>query len=481
MRALALRALAFVAVALIGLAPRAWAQSALPDLGSAGDLELSPQMERRLGESIVREMRRDPQFIDDPELSEYLGTIGARLSQAMGARQDFEFFGVRDPTINAFALPGGFVGVHTGLLAAADTESELASVLAHELAHVTQRHIARMLGQQKQMQLPVLAAMAAALLLGRARPDLAGGASVAVQGAAASAQLAYSRDFERDADRTGLQALSAAGYDARAMAVFFEKMQRSQRVSDDGTLPGYLRTHPVTTERIADAQNRTAALPYKQHPDSVEFHLIRAKLRSEGGDAQDTVTLFERAVSEKRYANEAAARYGLVSALLRARRAQAASAEMAKLRATGASSPMVDALEARVRQANNDVAGAEKVLAQARSRYPASRPLLYAQVAVQQDASRHEQAIAALNQAVRDSPGDPRLRALQSRSYAALGKRLLQHQAQGEYYALLGSLPAAIEQLQLARGAGDGDFYQLSVVDARLKELRAQQSAEGKR
>src|SRR5258705_2711577 len=134
-----------------------------------------------LGESIVREMRRDPQFIDDPELSEYLGTIGARLSQAMGARQDFEFFGVRDPTINAFALPGGFVGVHTGLITAADSESELASVLAHELAHVTQRHIARMLGQQKQMQLPVLAAMAAALLPGRSRPDLAAGASVAVQ------------------------------------------------------------------------------------------------------------------------------------------------------------------------------------------------------------------------------------------------------------------------------------------------------------
>ena len=481
MRALAFRALAFIAVALIGLAPRAWAQSALPDLGSAGDLELSPQMERRLGESIVREMRRDPQFIDDPELSEYLGTIGARLSQAMGARQDFEFFGVRDPSINAFALPGGFVGVHTGLIAAADTESELASVLAHELSHVTQRHIARMLGQQKQMQLPVLAAMAAALLLGRSRPDLAGGATAAVQGAAVSTQLAYSRDFERDADRTGLQALAAAGYDARAMAVFFEKMQRSQRVSDDGTLPGYLRTHPVTTERIADAQNRTAALPYKQHPDSAEFHLIRAKLRSEGGDAQDTVTLFERAVSEKRYANEAAARYGLVSALLRARRAKAADTEMAKLRATGISSPMVDALEARVRQANNDVAGAEKVLAQARARYPASRPLLYAQAEVLQDASRHEQAIALLNGAVRDSPGDARLRALQSRSYAALGKRLLQHQAQGEYYALQGSLPAAIEQLQLARGAGDGDFYQLSVVDARLKELRAQQSAEGKR
>ncbi|HXJ54918.1 MAG TPA: M48 family metalloprotease [Burkholderiales bacterium] len=485
MRALAFRAafrvMALLCAGLIALAPRAGAQSALPDLGSVGDLELSPQQERRLGESIVRDMRRDPQFIDDPELSEYLGTIGARLSQAMGARQDFEFFGVRDPTINAFALPGGFVGVHTGLLAAADTESELASVLAHELSHVTQRHIARMLGQQKQMQLPVLAAMAAALLLGRSRPDLAGGATAAVQAGAVSTQLSYSRDFERDADRTGLQALVAAGYDPRAMAAFFEKMQRSQRVSDDGTLPGYLRTHPVTTERIADAQNRVSALPYKQTPDSAEFHLIRAKLRAEGGDAQDTVTLFERAVNEKRYANEAAARYGLVSALLRARRAKAADVEMAKLRATAVSSPMIDALEARVRQANNDVAGAEKVLAQARTRYPTSRALLYAQVGVLQDASRNDRAIALLNDAVRNAPGDPRLRALQSRSYAALGKRLLQHQAQGEYYALQGSLPAAIEQLQLARGAGDGDFYQLSVVDARLKELRAQQSADNKR
>jgi predicted Zn-dependent protease len=142
---------------------------------------------------------------------------------------------------------------------------------------------------------------------------------------------------------------------------------------------------------------------------------------------------------------------------------------------------MLDTLEARVRQALNDSAGAEKLLAQARARNPYSRPLLYAHVSALQDASRHEQAIGALNEAVRAYPGDPRLRALQSRSYAALGKRLLQHQAQGEYYALQGSLPAAIEQLQLARGAGDGDFYQLSVIEARLKELRAQHAAESKR
>jgi predicted Zn-dependent protease len=242
---------------------------------------------------------------------------------------------------------------------AAENESELASVLAHEVAHITQRHIARMLGQQKQMQLPVLAALAAALLLGRSRPDLASGASAAVQAGAASAQLGYSREFERDADRVGLQALAAAGYDARAMASFFEKMQRSQRVADDGTLPGYLRTHPVTVERIADAQNKVASLPYKQHPDSPEFHFVRAKLRAESGDAHDALAHFERSVREGRYASEAAARYGLVSALLRVRRAEAAEAELSRLKARAESS--VEELRRELRERTEHLAEEQRV------------------------------------------------------------------------------------------------------------------------
>src|SRR6266850_445605 len=256
-----MRATAWLIAACVALAPRAFAQN-LPDLGSAGDSVLSPQMERRLGESIVRDIRfREPAYIDDPEIAEYLGNLGAQLTQVTaGARHDFEFFALRDPAINAFALPGGFVGVHTGLINAADTESELASVLAHEISHVTQRHIARMIGQQQQMQLPVMAAIAAAILFGRSRPDLASGAAAAAQAGAVQAQLNYSRDFEREADRVGLQALDGAGFDARAMAAFFEKMQRSTRISDDGSVPGYLRTHPVTTERIADAQNKAASL-----------------------------------------------------------------------------------------------------------------------------------------------------------------------------------------------------------------------------
>jgi predicted Zn-dependent protease len=468
-------------VAAIALAPRAFAQTAapLPDLGGAGDAAISPQMERRLGESIMRDIRfREPSFIDDPELSEYLGSLGARLTRVSGARQDFEFFVLRDPTINAFALPGGFVGVHTGLINSADTESELASVLSHEIAHVTQRHIARMFGQQQQMQIPLMAALAAAILLGRTRPDLGSGAAAALQAGAVQTQLSYSRDYEREADRVGIQGLEAAGFDTRAMAVFFEKLQRSARVSDDGTVPGYMRSHPVTSERIADAQNKAANYPYRQHVDSPEFYFVRAKLRAETGEARDAVAHFEGSVRDERYASQAAARYGLTAALLRAGRPRDADAELTRLRAAGASGPMIETLAARVKRALGDNAGAAALLAAARGRFPYSRPVLYAYVEALQEAGRNNDALAALNDALRLSPRDARLHALQARTYSALGKRLLQHQAQSEYYALQGSLPAAIEQMQLARAAGDGDFYQLSVVDARLKDLRAQHSLE---
>ena len=463
----------------IAVAPRAWGQ-ALPDLGSAGDATLSPQTERRLGEQVMRDIRfRDPSYVDDPEVSEYLATLGSRLTQvAVGARQDFEFFAIRDPSINAFALPGGFVGVHTGLISAVDTESELASVLAHEISHVTQRHIARMLGQQDQMQLPVLAALAAAILLGRSRPDLATGALVGAQAGAVQSQLAYSREFEREADRLGFRALEAAGFDPHAMASFFEKMQRVTRVSDDSAMPGYFRTHPLTFERIADAQNRAAALPYKQYPDSPEFQLVRAKLRAERGDAGDAVAYFDAIVREGRYASEAAARYGLAFSLLRAGRARDADAEVARLRKTGADGPMIETLAARVKQGLGDQERASALLAQARKRYPYSRAVLYAEVGALHDGRRDSDALAALAEPMRLYPKDASLRQLQAKCYAALGKRLLQHQAQAEVYVLQGSLPAAIEQLQLARSAGDGDFYQLSVVDARLKELRSQHAAE---
>lgn len=464
---------------LMTCAARAGAQ-ALPELGDAAGAAIAPQVERRIGESIVRDIRyRDPAYLDDPEVSAYLDGLGRRLLAANpAARQDFEFFAVRDPAINAFALPGGFIGVHTGLLSAAGSESELASVLAHEIAHVTQRHIARLIGAQQQMQLPSMVALAAAILLGASRPDLAAGAAAAAQGGMIQQQLSYTRDFEREADRVGYLTLLEAGFDVRAMPGFFEKMQRYGRLGDDGTLPSYLRTHPMTTERIADAQGRAANAPYRQYLDSLEFHLVRAKLRAESGEPRDAVAAFEAAVRERRYANEAAARYGLVAARLRARQLAQARPDLASLRATGAASPMIETLAARVQQASGNAAGALATLGQALQRYPGRLPIVYAYAEALQQAGRHPEALVVLADPMRRHPEDARLRALQAQTYAALGKRLLQHQAQAELYVLRGSVPAAIEQLQLAQAAGDGNFYELSAVEARLKELRARHVQE---
>ena len=468
-----------VALAAALAAARAPAQP-LPELGDAASAAISPQVERRIGESIAREIRyRDPAYVDDAEIADYLEHLGRRLLAAVpGARQDFEFFAVRDSAINAFALPGGFIGVHTGLLVAAASESEVASVLAHEIAHVTQRHIARLIGAQQQMQLPSMVALAAAILLGGSRPDLAAGAAAAVQGSVVQQQLSYTRDFEREADRVGFGTLAAGGFDVRAMPAFFEKMQRGSRLADDGSVPSYLRTHPMSTERIADAQNRAANAPYRQHPDSLDFHLVRAKLRAEGGEPRDAVASLAAALKERRYANETAARYGLVLARLRARQVREAQAELASLRAGGAASPMLETLAARVQQEAGNAAGALETLRQALQRYPGRLPLVYAYADGLQQAGRSKEALAALEEPLRRHPGDARLRALQAKTYAALGKRLLQHQAQAELYVLRGSVPAAIEQLTLAQAAGDGNFYELSAVEARLKELRRQHAQD---
>lgn len=476
----AVRAALAAVLAMAPAAPLPAIAQLLPDLGDASSADLPPQLERRIGESIVRDIRqREPSYMDDPEVADYLGSLGARLlSVAAGARFDFEFFVIRDTSINAFALPGGYIGVHTGLITASDSESEVASVLAHEIAHVTQRHIARMLGFQKQAQLPMLVAMAAAVLLGGSRPDLAGGVAAAAQAGAVQSQLGYSRDFEREADRIGFQTLKAAGFDVRAMPTFFEKMQRFTRIMDDGRVPGYLRSHPVTTERIADSQGRAAGEPYRQHRDSLEYHLVRAKLRAEAGDAKEGAVHFETLLRDGRFASEAAARYGLALALLRAGNPAGADAQVARLRAAGLASPMIETLAARVRLAARDAEGALAVLKAARERYPNRRPVLYAYVQALQDLGRHAEAHAALAEPLRLYPRDPRLHEARAKSYAAQGRRLLQHQAQAELYALQGILPAAIEQLQLAQAAGDGDFYELSVVEAKLKALRAQHAEE---
>ena len=453
----------------------------LPELGDVSSDVLSPQIERRVGEQAMREIERDPQYVDDPELAVYINTLGQRLVSANpDARQDFEFFFVRDNTVNAFAMPGGFVGVHTGLILAAQTESEAAAVLAHEIAHVTQHHIARMLGKQSQSSIPTLAAMLVAMLAARGRPDLAQAAMATATARNIQSQLDYSRDFEREADRVGFQILQQSGFDVHAMPSFFERLQKSSRVYENNA-PAYLRTHPLTSERIADMENRAQNALYKQTPDSLEFHLVRAKLRSDQGTTRDAVALAEEQLREHRYASEIGARHGFVSALLRAGDTARAESELAKLRKITEPHPMVELLAARIKSARNDGAGARDGLRAALARFPNYRPLQYAYVEAMQTLGAHADAIASLADMVKNFPRDARLYGLQAKSFAALGRGLALHQALAEQYYLRGAILAAIDQLQIAQRSGDGDFYQLSSVEARLRELRRQQAEEAKR
>jgi predicted Zn-dependent protease len=261
-------ALIALSVAAAGVPVRA--QVRLPSLGESASDDLTVAAEKRLGEQIMREIRRDPDYLDDPVLLDYLQSIwnplvsAARqrgdLSADIGAAFAWEAFLVRDRSVNAFALPGGFVGVHLALIALTGSGDELASVLAHELSHVTQRHIARSITNSQRQGLLAMAGLILGILAaGRSHsPDAAQAAVIGSQAASVQGQLNFSRDMEREADRIGFAVLDQAGFEPAGMALMFEKLDQANRLNDSGSYP-YLRSHPLTTERIAEARVRAGA------------------------------------------------------------------------------------------------------------------------------------------------------------------------------------------------------------------------------
>jgi beta-barrel assembly-enhancing protease len=470
-----------LAAAMLALAPAAVAEG-LPDLGDVAQVDLSPQAERQIGGSIFREIRlREPSYLDDPEVAGYLNRLGTRLAAHSGeVRQEFQFFVLRDPTLNAFAMPGGFIGVHTGLITAAQSESELASVIAHEISHVTQRHLARMVGKQSQAQLMSMLALAVAVLAARSNSELATGAMMAGQAAGLQSQLNYSRDFEREADRVGINLLESSGFDIRDMGNFFERLQNFGRLYENNA-PAYLRTHPLTTERIADMGNRISQRPYRQVPDSLDFLLVRAKLKAQEGDAREAVTYFASLVKERKFVSEPAAHYGYAVALARVKDWAAAERELGQARRFKAASPMIETLAAELRRQQGDDDGALRLLRAAAQRYPQERAVSYVLMETLLGAGRLDEAQQLGVADVQLYPSDTRMLGLLAKTYALLGKVARQHRTQAEVYVANGQLLAAIEQLQLAQQARDGDFYDQAQIDARLRELKRQQAEEARK
>ncbi len=448
----------------------------LPDLGDNSEAALNASQERAIGQKIMREIRADRDYLDDPELADYINQLGTRLvSHTQSSRDSFEFFIVRDPTLNAFALPGGYVGVHSGLMLAAQSESELASVLAHEVTHVTQRHIARLIaGSENTNLLTSIALVAAAILAARSNSQVGQAAMATSQGVAIQNQLDYTREHEREADRIGLQLLEKSGFDTRGMASFFDRMQKTNRFQESNA-PSYLRTHPLTTERIADIQNRVQKGFRKETANSLGFQLVRAKLRAQDSAPREALQYFEANAVEK----NAAQAYGSAMALLRLRDFERAEKEIIAAKKI-ARHPMLDNLAAQIKREAGDTEAALEMYRVALKTSPQERALSYAYIDTLLLAKRPDDALKMVNERLATVQDDYRLYELQGKCYAALGKKLPQHQAQAEAYIRQEKLPAALEQFELAVKSADGDFYQQSAAEARMRQIKVQIEAEEK-
>lgn len=459
------------------------ASTELPELGDAAHEVLPPQLQRKLGAEFYNEIRlREPSYIDDPEIAGYVNRVGRRLvSASADPNGRFTFFVLRDRQINAFATFGGYVGINTGLLLAARTESEFAGVLAHEISHVTQQHLARGIMAAQNQSMSSLASLALLILAARAGGNtgqMAQGAGQAIQAANIQTQLGYSRDFEREADRVGYTTLTKAGYDPKGMADFFERLQKSTAIYENNA-PVYLRTHPLTTDRISDMQGRAQNAPYRQVRDSQEFYLVRAKLRVMETVPQDALAEFETQLRERRFAHESAVFYGISRAQLRLGRFAEADKSLQQAKKLAPANPMFETLAAEIKLGEKDIAGATHLYREAYKRYPNDEALMLGLVSVLQLQGQNEAAIQILDARLRNGVRDPKLYLLQAQSYAALGKSVQSRQATAEAYALNGQTQAAVEQLELAQREAR-QFHEQSMIDTRLRALRAQVLEERK-
>ncbi|MBI3897299.1 MAG: M48 family metallopeptidase [Gammaproteobacteria bacterium] len=459
-------------LALAAPAPLLPANVNLPDLGDSSAAVISPAQERKLGEETMREIRRVYTFVDDAEINAYLQSLGQRLvAHSDMPSQDFHFFVINDPSINAFALPGGYIGVHTGLLLSVRSEAELASVLAHETAHITQRHIPRLLAEQKSNSLPAMAALLAGILLASSG-NRGGDAALAVTSATLTQKaINFTRANEEEADRIGTHILADSGFDPRAMPAFFERLQNLNRYNESD-MPGFLRTHPVTTARISDSRARAEQYPLRQVPDTIEFQLARAKLRAwAADDAAEIARAFAQGIKQESGVAQDAERYGYTIALMRSRRYDEARAEARRLIDRTPQNVSYRMLQAEVEMAAGHMDNGIALYGTAYKRnsyYPLA--LDYARSLLKVNRAREAEPV--IRETLKTRHNDPLLYQLLAQAAGANGKIAESHQALAEHYYLNGNRHAAIEQLQLASHAVNNNFYLQSSIEARMHVIR---------
>jgi predicted Zn-dependent protease len=452
----------------------------LPDIGSPASSTLTIDDEFHIGLQVMRQLRDEGQIIEDPEATEYIQALGSRIvAQATGdSAQRFSFFFVRDNTINAFALPGGFIGVNYGLVLASRNEAQLAGVLAHEIAHVTQRHIARRVRSQGRQSIATVAAILASILVGAATgsSDAMMGGIAMSQGAAMQQQINFTRANENEADRVGMGFLAAAGFDPYGMPDFFETMGRrsaiSTSVNNRNALPEILQSHPVTTNRIAESRSRAAQFKdLKQNAESVSYSLTRERLRVLGTPAEENV---RRYYSERREQQEQTVgeRYGEALASHESGNSRAALDALTEL---ARQFPQVPMLQSTLGQALMSSGAADEALAtfrRALNLSPRNIPLTmrYAESLLKTGNAKEAHAVLLdLFNNVQPTPEQIRFTALAASSAGDSGDAAYY---MSEYHIATGNLPLSVAQLEMALAAPNITVVQRSRYQARLDEVR---------
>jgi predicted Zn-dependent protease len=449
-------------------------QTSLPDLGSSANALLSRADEQQIGRMMMRNLRDENRLLNDPETSDYLQALGSRIGvEAQDGEHQLTFFTIREQSVNAFALPGGFVGVHTGLVLLTDNESELAGVVAHEIGHVVQRHIARAVQAQGRSSLAAVAGMLGAVLIGAATgsSDAIPGLIALAQGTAMQQQINFTRMEEHEADRVGISFLAAAGFDPNGMAGFFSTMMRERGLGGDD-IPSLLLTHPVDSIRVAEARARIAAMPvFPRRPESPGYPFIRERLRviASAPDA-DLRSYYERMrVNDPQ---NPALVYGAALAELKSGTAQNAVNLLRPMATTNSQLPLLQIALAQAQFAagmkNDAVATFERGLSVAPRNIPLT--VRYAETLLDMGrAAKAHQLLLDLFNNVSPTPEQIKLTALAASAAGDTGDA---YYYMSEYHIASGDLMLATMQLDLALAAPRLTDVQRKRFIARRDEIR---------
>ncbi len=442
----------------------------LPSLGDASSAIVSPQQEHQLGRAWLGLLRAQVSQLSDPQLKAFVESSVYRLTETSEVQdRRLEFVLLDSPQINAFAAPGGIVGVNGGLFLYAQTEAEYASVMTHELAHLSQRHFARGLEAQQRMQLPVMAAMLAGIVAAAAGAGDAGIAAIAsTQAAAIQEQRRFSRQNEQEADRIGLVNLEKAGYNPRAMPTMFERLMRQYRY--DRLPPEFLLTHPVSESRIADTRNRAEQYPAGGTQDSLRYQLMRARVQLHYEDTPGVAAKRFRAQLEENPKLDAA-RYGLALAQIKSGQHQQAGESLQPLLQGAPDDADYNQAQIELDMAAGRLPAAQSRLKRVLGLYPASYPLRQTQIDLLMKQGRPQDAERALDALLKDRQKDPDIWYQVAEVRGLTGNTIGLHQARAEYFALVGDYDQAIEQLDFAKRRARNNFQLASRIDARQREL----------